>query len=159
MKLTSWIAQRLRVVLVVEDRAEDISLLERAARQTRAALAFHSVPSGEEAMRYLKGEGPFADRKAHPLPDLVLLDVGLPGMGGLEVLAWIRSQPELQALKVFVWTDAGQPEILERATQAGATRFVPKSVAFVRGGLAGLLSGIAQAIGGPAERREGSVPG
>jgi CheY-like chemotaxis protein len=140
------VAKCLRTVLVVEDSADDFYLLERASRQVPAALAFHSVPSGEQAMAYLKGEGSFADRQAHPLPDLVLLDIKLPGIDGLEVLAWIRSQPELENLKVFVWTDAGQPDLLERATRAGADRFVPKSVAFVRGGLAGLVSGISQAI-------------
>ena len=121
-------------------------MLEHASRHVPSALAFHSVPSGEEAVRYLKGEGPFGDRKAHPIPDLVLLDLGLPGMDGFEVLAWIRKRTELQDLKVFIWTDAGQPDVLERATQAGASRFVPKSVAFVRGGLAGLINGMAEAI-------------
>jgi CheY-like chemotaxis protein len=148
------ITERAKNVLVVEDSADDVRLLERASRQTLAALAFHSVPSGEEAIAYLKGEGRFADRTAHPLPDLILLDVGLPGIGGLEVLTWIRNQSELKELKVFVWTDAGEPEVLERATQAGANRFVPKSVAFVRGGLAGLISGIAQAIADPGDQRE-----
>jgi CheY-like chemotaxis protein len=144
------VIERLKIVLVVEDSADDVRLLERASRQVPGGLAFHSVPSGEEAIAYLKGEGPFADRKAHPIPDLVLLDVGLPGMDGFDVLTWIRTQPELKDLKVFVWTDAGQPEVLHRATQAGANRLVPKSVAFIRGGLVGLISGIAQAIAGPA---------
>jgi len=157
MQMINWVTQRLRTVLVVEDNKDDVCLLERATRQVRTALAFHSVPSGEEAIAYLNGEGQYADRKAHPLPDLVLLDIGLPGMSGLEVLSWIRSQPQLRELKVFVWTDAGEPELLERATQAGANRFVPKSVAFVRGGLAGLISGIAQAIAGPAESRGSSA--
>ncbi len=141
------VSERPKVVLVVEDCQEDFSLLERASRQVPSALAFHSVLNGEDAVRYLKGEAPFGDREAHPIPDLVLLDLGLPGMDGLEVLAWIRKRPELQDLRVFIWTDAGQPDLLERATQAGANRFVPKSVAFVRGGLAGLINGMAQAIG------------
>ena len=51
-------------------------------------------------------------------------------------------------MKVFVWTDAGEPEAIERAITAGANRFVPKSVAFVRGGLAGLMGDIAQALNG-----------
>ena len=106
------------------------------------------MQDGEQAIAYLKGEGQFADRQAHPLPDLVLLDLWLPGMNGFEVLAWVRQQPELRGLKVFVWTDAGQREILERATQAGADRFVPKSVVFVRGGLEGLIGGISQALTG-----------
>jgi CheY-like chemotaxis protein len=144
--VTNQPTNRLPTVLVVEDSADDVRLLERASRRMPTSLAFHSVPNGETAIAYLKGEGDFADRQAHPLPDLVLLDIGLPGMDGFEVLTWIRSHPELKDLKVFVWTDSGQPEVLDRATQAGANRFVPKSVAFVRGGLAGLINGIAQSI-------------
>ena len=94
------------------------------------------VGTGEEALRV------FPDL----CPDLVLLDLSLPGLNGFDVLGWIRQHPELKALKVFVWTDAGDPATLERATKMGANRFVPKSVAFVRGGLAGLVHGISQAI-------------
>jgi CheY-like chemotaxis protein len=142
------LTKRLKTVLVVEDDADDVRLLELAARQAQSGLALHSVPNGEEALAYLNGEGSFSDRQAHPLPDLVLLDLKLPRMDGFEVLDWIRNHPELRGLKVFVWTDSGQPEVLARATQAGANRFVPKSVAFVRGGLAGLISGITEAIQG-----------
>jgi CheY-like chemotaxis protein len=144
------LTKRLKTVLVVEDNADDVRLLELASREAPTGLALHSVPNGEEALAYLKGEGPFSDRQAHPLPDLVLLDLKLPRMDGFEVLAWIRNHPELKGLKVFVWTDSGQPEVLARATQAGANRFVPKSVAFVRGGLVGLMNGISQAIQVPA---------
>jgi len=140
-------AERLKTVLVVEDSEEDAYLLRFAAGRAPSGLAFHFVPDGEQALEYLKGEGQFADRQAHPFPDLVLLDLSLPGMNGLEVLTWIRGYPGLSGLRVFVWTDASQPELLERATRAGANRFVPKSVVFVRGGLAGLLGGIAQALG------------
>jgi CheY-like chemotaxis protein len=144
-------------VLVVEDNADDVRLLELASREVSNALSFHSVPSGEAAIAYLKGEGDYADRRAHPLPDLVLLDIALPGMDGFEVLTWIRNHPELNGLKVFMWTDSGQPEVLTRATQAGANRFVPKSVAFVRGGLAGLISGISQVILASTEKQR--LPG
>ena len=142
---------RLKTVLVVEDNDDDAELLRLAAERGRGGLAFHFVPAGEQAVAYLKGEGQFADRRAHPFPDLVLLDLWLPGMNGFEVLAWVRQQPELKPLKVFVWTDAGQREILERATQAGADRFVPKSMVFVRGGLEGLIGGISQALRGSSE--------
>ena len=136
---------------MVEDSAEDVELLLIAARKAPDAVSFHVVRDGEEAMAYLKGEGQFADRHAHPFPDLVLLDISLPGMNGFDLLAWIRQHPEFSALKVFMWTDSGDPGALDRATRAGANRFVPKSVAFVRGGLAGLVRGIAQAIPDPAE--------
>ena len=136
----------LKTVLVVEDNADDAELLRLAAEKGRGGLSFRFVPGGEQAVAYLKGEGQFADRQAHPFPDLVLLDLWLPGMSGFEVLDWVRQQPELGSLKVFVWTDSGQREILDRATKAGADRFVPKSVVFIRGGLEGLIGGILQAL-------------
>lgn len=143
MRLTTGQA---KTVLVVEDNADDAELLRLAARKGPAAIAFHFVPDGEQALAYLKGEGQFADRKTHPLPNLVLLDLWLPGMDGFEVLAWIRNHPEFKELKVFVWTDSSLPEIIDRATRAGANRFVHKAVAFMHGGSDGLLGGISQAI-------------
>jgi CheY-like chemotaxis protein len=139
-------------VLVVEDNPDDAKLLQIAAEAAPDAISYHIVRDGEHALAYLKGEGDYADRKAHPLPDLVLLDLSLPGINGFEVLAWIRQHPELKGLKVFVWTDAGDPATLDRATKAGANRFVPKSVSFVRGGLAGLVRSMAQAILDPTQR-------
>lgn len=133
-------------VLVVEDSGDDVELLLIAARKVPDAVSFHIVADGEGAVAYLQGAGQFADRHAHPFPDLVLLDLSLPGMNGFEVLAWIRLHPEFSALPVFVWTDSGDPGALDRAIQTGANRFVPKSVSFVRGGLGGLVRGIAQAI-------------
>jgi CheY-like chemotaxis protein len=141
-----------RNVLVVEDNADDVELLRLAAEAAPDAVAFHIVGDGEKALAYLKGEGQFADRQAHPVPDLVLLDISLPGIDGFEVLAWIRAHPAFSALQVFVWTDSGDRETLDRATRAGADRFVPKSVSFVRGGLAGLVRGISEAILRPAEK-------
>ena len=142
----------LKRVLVVEDNEDDVDLLLMAAQTAPHAISFHIVRDGKQAVAYLQGDGEFADRQAHPFPHLILLDLGLPGMNGFEVLAWIRAHPEFSALQVFVWTDSGDRETLERATQAGANRFVPKSLAFVRGGLSGLVRGISEAILGSAER-------
>lgn len=133
-------------MLVVEDNEGDADLLRVAADKTPEAVSFHVVRDGEAALAYLQGKGQYADRHAHPFPDLVLLDISLPGMSGFDVLAWIRQHPEFGTLKVFVWTDSGDPLTLEHAIKAGANRFVPKSAYFVRGGLAGLVRGISQAI-------------
>jgi len=133
-------------VLVVEDDNDEAELLRVAADKAPEAVSFHIVGDGETALAYLQGKGQYADRHAHPFPDLVLLDISLPGMSGFDVLAWIRQHPELSTLKVFVWTDSGDPLTLERAIKSGADRFVPKSVSFVRGGLTGLVRSMSQAI-------------
>ena len=139
-------------VLVVEDNADDVELLLIASRTAPDTVSFHIVRDAEQALAYLKGEGQFADRQAHPFPDLLLLDVWLPGMNGFDLLAWIRGHPDFKALQVFVWTDSGDRGTLDRASRAGANRFIPKSVAFVRGGLAGLMRAISEAIPHPAEK-------
>jgi CheY-like chemotaxis protein len=142
---------RSQNVLVVEDNEDEAELLRVAAEKTPEAVSFHVVRDGETALAYLQGKGQYADRHGHPLPDLVLLDISLPGMSGFEVLAWIRQHPEFGTLKVFVWTDSGDPLTLEHAIKAGANRFVPKSISFVRGGLAGLVRSMSQAIRGSHE--------
>ena len=146
-----------RNVLVVEDNGDDADLLRVAAEKAPEGVSFHHVRDGEEALAYLQGEGQYADRQAHPFPDLVLLDISLPGMDGLDVLTWIRQQPAFGALKVFVWTDSGDPAMHERVLKAGANRFVPKSAHFVRGGLAGLMRGISAAIRGSSEKASASA--
>ena len=146
-----------QTVLVVEDNPDDVELLQMAAKAAPDAVSFHIVRDGEQGLAYLKGDGQYADRHAHPLPDLVLLDLSLPGMNGFEVLAWIRQHPEFNALKVFVWTDLSDPATIERAIKAGATRFVPKSISFVRGGMAGLVRGISQAILDSTEKDSASA--
>jgi CheY-like chemotaxis protein len=146
-----------QTVLVVDDNPDDVELLQIAAGAAPEVVSFHIVLDGEQALAYLKGEGQYADRHAHPLPDLVLLDLSLPRMSGFDVLAWIRQHPEFNALKVFVWTDSGDPVTLDRAIKAGANRFVPKSVSFVRGGLTGLIRGISEAILGSTEKATASV--
>jgi PleD family two-component response regulator len=80
-------------VLVVEDSADDVELLLIAARTAPDVVSFHMVKDGEQALAYLKGEGQFADRKAHPLPHLVLLDLSLPGMDGFESWPGFASTP------------------------------------------------------------------
>src|SRR5437660_12287036 len=79
-----------KVVLVVEDDPDDVDLFRFVARNAKHPLSFQFAHDGDEAIEYLKGEGRFADRKRHPLPDLLLLDLKLPKRDGFEVLDWVR---------------------------------------------------------------------
>jgi len=99
------------VVLLVEDSEDDALLLKRQLQKARVDVHLQVVCDGENAIRYLAGEGEYADRDKFPLPSLVFLDLNLPRKSGLEVLAWIREQPYLHRLPVVVLTateDEGQ---------------------------------------------------
>src|SRR5579872_3127592 len=99
------------VILHVEDDPNDVTLVGLAFRKAKADSVLVVVNDGEQAINYLNGEGKYADRANHPFPALVLLDLKLPRKTGLEVLAWVRSQPqpELKRLPVVMLTSSNQP--------------------------------------------------
>jgi len=116
-----------KTVLVAEDDPNDVRLLELAAQQFSAEeIKFQVVRDGEEAVAYLSGEGAYADRQTHPLPDLVLLDVRMPKLDGFQVLQWIRGRSDLTRLKVFVWADSQFHSDVQQAVKSGADRVIPK---------------------------------
>jgi len=117
-------------VLLVEDDPNDIVLTRRAFRKTELPEPIAIVEDGEQAVAYLGATGEFADRRAHPLPDLVLLDLKLPRMTGLEVLAWLRQQPSLQRLPVIVLTSSREISDVNRAYELGANSYLGKPVTF-----------------------------
>ncbi len=117
-------------VLLVEDDPNDIVLTRRAFRKAELPEPIAVAEDGEQAVAYLGATGEFADRRAHPLPDLVLLDLKLPRMSGLEVLAWLRKQPGLQRMPVVVLTSSRETADVNRAYELGANSYLLKPVTF-----------------------------
>src|SRR5437762_160452 len=95
-----------KMILLVEDRQDDVVLIQRAFVQANVQNPIQVVRDGEEAMAYLAGAGEYSDRTKYPMPDLVLLDLKLPKIDGFELLKWIRKQPGLCALRVVVLTSS-----------------------------------------------------
>src|SRR5436190_24124850 len=85
-------SQSSKVVLVVEDNPDDVSLVQLGARNAECPFHFKFVEDGEQALAYLEGTGRYTDRSAYPLPDLVVLDLNMPRRDGFEVLKWIRTR-------------------------------------------------------------------
>jgi CheY-like chemotaxis protein len=112
-------------VLLAEDNEDDLFLSRRML--AKAGLeTVHHVADGRQALDYLAGRGPYADRARHPLPDIVLLDLKMPGHTGHEVLEWLRRQPDLQAVRVYVLTSSDEPSDRRRVQKAGAQGYIVK---------------------------------
>jgi CheY-like chemotaxis protein len=113
-------------ILLIEDNEDDVFLMKRALKGADIGNPLRVVEHGDEAIAYLSGVEPFADRAAFPLPRIVFLDLKLPYRSGHEVLSWIRSQSHLAQVIVIVLTSSQEPVDLKRAYQLGANSYVVK---------------------------------
>lgn len=114
------------VILLVEDNEEDIILLRRAFLRARVLNPLLVVRDAEDAICYLEGTGRYTNRVEFPPPSVVLLDLKLPGMGGLDLLRRIRHQPGFGDLRVIVLTSSERITDVNEAYQLGASSFLVK---------------------------------
>lgn len=105
-------------VLVVEDDEDDFFLTERTLRRFTVGRILH-VESGRSAIDYLRGQGPYANRAAHPLPGIVFLDLKMDQLNGHDVLAAIREHPPKPLPKIFVLTGSNEPKDRELVKSSG----------------------------------------
>ena len=117
-------------ILLVEDNPMDIELTLDAFREARLRNEIEVVETGEDAVRYLLGEGEYADRQAHPLPDLVLLDLKLPGMSGHDVLQRVKKTPKIKRIPVIVLTSSKEEGDRTSSYDNGANSYLVKPVSF-----------------------------
>jgi CheY-like chemotaxis protein len=116
------------LILVVEEREDDILLLQRAFQKVPITNPVHYARTGEEAIAYLSGDAHFSNRAEYPLPALVILELKLPGMDGFQVLSWIRQHYEFRTLPVVVLTASTQIRDINRAYLLGANSFFLKEI-------------------------------
>jgi chemotaxis family two-component system response regulator Rcp1 len=112
-------------ILLVEDNPGDARLTREALRDGKVRNNLHVVPDGVEAMAFLRKEGKWADA---PRPDLVLLDLNLPKKSGREVLAEIKTTPDLMRIPVVVLTTSKAEEDILRAYEFHANCYITKPV-------------------------------
>lgn len=117
-------------ILLVEDDDDDIELTQLAFDDNRIANRLDVIKNGERALSYLFCRGEYEDRKGEPLPSLILLDLKLPGLNGLEVLDRLRADPATRYLPVVVLTSSDEHEDLLGSYERGANSFIRKPVDF-----------------------------
>jgi len=118
------------LILIADDNEVDVLMTLRAFHKACLLNPVRVVSDGQQVMDYLSGQGKYANRVAHPLPQLLLLDLKMPYKTGLEILEWIQHQPTLGDLRVVVLTESDKARDIDRAYQLGAVSFLVKPVTF-----------------------------
>lgn len=119
-----------RGILLVEDNAQDEMLTLRSLRKVNLANEVEVVRDGQQALDYLFGEGEFAGRGGASLPAVVLLDLGLPRVGGLDVLGRLRNDARTKLLPIVILTSSDEEQDRLQSYLGGANSFVRKPVDF-----------------------------
>lgn len=114
------------VVLLAEDEKTDAYFVEWAFKKAEIPHRLCHVADGQEAIDYLAGNGRYADRRQHPLPGLLLLDLKMPRLDGFAVLTWLRERPEWAWLPVVVLSSSQFPADIARARSLGAVDYKVK---------------------------------
>jgi two-component system response regulator len=117
-------------ILLVEDNAEDAEMTMRALRRNHLANQMHWVKDGAEALDYLFCTGRYAGRDAARPPKLVLLDIKMPKVDGIEVLRRLKSNAATQAIPVVVMTSSNEERDVMETYKLGVNSYIVKPVQF-----------------------------
>lgn len=117
-------------ILLVEDNPNDEELTLRALRKYNLANQIYVVRDGAQALDYIYCEGEYAKRAKTDLPKVILLDLKLPKVSGLEVLAQIKKDAQTQSIPVVVLTSSDQNPDIQKAYSLGANSYIVKPVDF-----------------------------
>lgn len=119
-------------LLLVEDNPQDLELALRALRKAKLANRIHVARDGAEALDFVFCEGAFADRRPEEMPNVILLDLKLPKIDGLEVLRRLKSDPRTRVIPVVVLTSSKEQRDVVESYQLGVNSYIVKPVNFDR---------------------------
>jgi len=119
-----------KTILVVEDNPDDEELTLRSLRRAHIANKVVVAHDGSEALDYLYARGEYAERDPTQIPALVLLDLKLPIVGGIDVLKRIRAEPATRYLPVVIMTSSSEDEDMVKSYDSGANSYIRKPVDF-----------------------------
>jgi CheY-like chemotaxis protein len=118
-----------KIVLYVEDDPNDVVLLEHALKRAQVDLRMVTLGDGQEAIDYMSGHGIFSDRGRFPIPAIILLDLKMPRISGIDFLRWLRERPEFCSVVVIVFSSSELRSDVSAAYRMGANSFVTKPTA------------------------------
>src|SRR3954469_10938440 len=116
----------MKPVVYAEDDENDVYLLQRSWLRSKISNPLQIVMDGKMAKAYLEGTAPYNSREQYPLPALMLMDLSMPGMHGLTVLTWARTQPALAAVPIVIFSSSNQDTDVQRAYSLGVAGYMIK---------------------------------
>ncbi len=120
--------EQVATYLLVEDDDDHADIVQRCFHYTELPVQVHRVATGMDCLKYLDGDEPFADRSRYPYPDMVLLDIRMPGLlDGLRTLHAIRADPHHRCLAVTMFTGSVRGPDVDRAHELGVNGYIVKS--------------------------------
>jgi len=146
-----------KIILLVEDNPDDEALTLRAFRKNNIVNEIVVARDGAEALDYLFSEGGYAGRDVSVMPQIILLDLKLPKIDGLEVLQRIRSDERTRLIPVIILTSSKEEQDLVEGYSLGANSYIRKPVDFAQFTEAIRLLGLYWLVLNEAAPREGSV--
>lgn len=114
------------IILVVDDSAADLELIVHCLQAVGMGMPIRALAGGAEALAYLQGAAPYADRDANPYPCMVITDLKMPGVDGLAVLEFLRTHPELAVIPTIVLSGSSDADDVEIAYLLGASSYMVK---------------------------------
>ncbi|CCF84346.1 Response regulator receiver protein [Nitrolancea hollandica Lb] len=132
MEAVKHVSEPYVEILLVEDNPHDLELTMHALRQHQLANRIHVARNGLEALDFLLCRGAFAGRSIADTPKVVLLDLKLPLVDGIEVLRQIKANPDTQAIPVVVLTSSREEKDIVETYQLGVNSYIVKPVDFVQ---------------------------
>jgi CheY-like chemotaxis protein len=118
--------ERNRTILIAEDNPDYAMFMVRALPEAVRANSVHVVADGEEVISYLEGRGKYSDRKAFAFPDMLLLDLKMPGMDGFGVLRWMEENPHRRVIPTMVLSSSSLETDVKEAYLHGASAYLEK---------------------------------
>jgi CheY-like chemotaxis protein len=119
-----------KIILLVEDSPSDVGLTKRALEKSHIANELVVAEDGQEALNYLFGDDPLTGQKMNELPTLILLDLKLPKLDGLQVLRRIRADEHTSRLPVVILTTSSEEDDIAQSYDLGANSYIRKPVDF-----------------------------
>jgi CheY-like chemotaxis protein len=113
-------------MLMVDDSEADRFFVQRAMDGSGVGTFFHGVSDGQEAIDYLKAKGEFASRSQYPFPNILLLDIKMPGVNGFDVVMWLRDHPECRVIPTIIFSSSAIESDVHHAYVLGANAFMVK---------------------------------